>query len=555
MTASGTRRVYAPLGHAGRVVATAKPPYPGGVELPFEERTLPRMLERQADRFGDKPLVRFPGWERSYVGARDAASCFAGTLAKAGVGPGDRIAIMCGNRRELLDAVFGCAWLGAIAVPMNTALRGAELAHVLGNSDPKILVVDSALVQHLEFVEAPPSSLERIWSVGGAAEPCWADLPLDPFPDAGAHVDPHPVRPGDPFAILFTSGTTGPAKGVCCPHAQFYWWGRLTGSHLGVSECDVLYTVLPLFHTNALNTLFQALLAGATYAVGERFSASGFWRELREAEATVTYLLGAMVHILLERPPSPDDTAHRTRVALAPATPAEDAQRFEERFGVRLVDGYGSTETNLVLCNTIGGHVPGALGRVVQGFEARVFDDEDVEVPAGSPGELVVRHREPFSVATGYFGLPEATAQAWRNLWFHTGDRVVREADGVFRFLDRQGNAIRRRGENISSWEVEQALLTHLDVALVAVVPVPAEVGEDDVLAFVVPRAGATIDPIELLRHCEPRLAYFAIPRYLEFCPDLPLTENGKVRKQVLRERGVAATTWDREQAGYTVVR
>ena len=525
------------------------------MELPFEERTLPRMLERQADRLGDKPLVRFPGGERSYEGARDAAARFAGTLAAAGVGPGDRVAIMCGNRGELLDSVLGCAWLGAIAVPLNTALRGAQLAHALGNSDPKILVADSGLVRQLELVEAPPRALERIWSVGGPAERRWADVPLDPFPRGGDPVGPRPVRPGDTFAILYTSGTTGPAKGVCCPHGQFYWWGRLTGGHLGVSERDVLYSVLPLFHTNALNTLFQALLAGATYVVGERFSASGFWRELHDADATVTYLLGAMVHILLERPASPDETAHRTRVALAPGTPAEDVARFEERFGVRLVDGYGSTETNLVLCNTIGGHAPGALGRVVEGFEAKVVDEEDVEVPPDTPGELVVRHHEPFSVATGYFGLPELTTGAWRNLWFHTGDRVVRTADGVFHFLDRPKDSIRRRGENISSWEVEQALLTHPDVALAAVVPVPAEVGEDEVMAFVVPRGGARLDPEELLRHCEPRLAYFALPRYVELRQELPLTESGKVRKQVLREQGVGAATWDREEAGYIVAR
>ncbi|MBA2383781.1 MAG: AMP-binding protein [Actinobacteria bacterium] len=538
MTASGTRRVY-----------------PGGVELPFEERTLPRLLERQAERHGERPLLRFPGGERSYAGTRDAAARFAGRLAAAGVRPGDRVALMCGNRGELLDIVLGCAWLGAIAVPLNTALRGAQLEHVLGNADPRILVFESTLVRHLELVGAPPPALERIWVVGEAAEPRWADVPQSPFPDPGDPADPHPVRPGDTFAILYTSGTTGPAKGVCCPHAQFYWWGRLTAGHLAVSERDVLYSVLPLFHTNALNTVFQALLTGSTYAVGARFSASGFWRELRESGATVTYLLGTMAHILLDRPPSPGDTAHRTRIALSPATPAGLATRFAERFGVHLVDGYGSTETNFVLCNTIGGHVPGSLGRVVDGFEATVVDAEDVEVPAGTPGELIVRHREPFSIATGYFRMPEETAAAWRNLWFHTGDRVVREPDGVFHFLDRRQDAIRRRGENISSWEVEQALLGHDDVALAAVVPVPSGLGDDEVLAFVVPREGARPDPIELVRHCESRLAYFAIPRYLELVPDLPLTGNGKVRKRLLRERGLGDATWDREAAGYVITR
>ena len=524
------------------------------MDVPFEDRTLPRLLERQAERFGDRRLVSFGGTERSYLETRAATARAAGALGAAGVGPGARVAIMCGNRVELLDTVLGCGWLGATAVPVNTALRGPQLAHVLANADPTILVADASL--RAEALDSPPPpSLERIWTLGDLVDPPWPAVSHERFPAGGEPVDPHPARPGDTLAILYTSGTTGPAKGVCCPHAQFYWWGVLTGTHLGLREGDVLYTVLPLSHTNALNTFFQALLAGATYVVGERFSASGFWRELREADATVTYLLGAMVHILLERPPSPDDTAHRTRVVLAPATPAEQAARFTERFGVRVVDGYGSTETNLVLCNTIAGHVPGALGRIVDGFEAKVVDEEDVEVPAGTPGELVIRHREPFSVATGYYRLPEETARAWRNLWFHTGDRVVRDPNGVFHFVDRQKDAIRRRGENVSSWEVEQALLSHPDVALAAVVPVPAEVGEDEVMAFVVLQVGSNPAPADLIRHCEPRLAYFAIPRYVEFCAELPLTESGKVRKQVLRQRGVGGSTWDREAAGYVLSR
>ena len=524
------------------------------MDLPFEERTLPRMLERQAARFGDRPLVRIGGRQRSYSETCAAAARFGGTLAAAGVRPGERVALMCGNTPELLETVLGCAWLGAIAVPINTSLRGAQLAHVLANADPRILVAEPAALRHLSLVDVP-HGLEHVWVPGETPERPWPEIPLEPFPEAGSALEAAPVRPGDTLAILYTSGTTGPSKGVCCPHAQFYWWGVLTGRHLGIGEGDVLYSVLPLFHTNALNTFFQALLAGGTYVVGERFSASGFWRELRGAEATVTYLLGTMAHILLERPSTPDDRAHRARIALSPATPAGHVARFEERFGIQLIDGYGSTETNLVLCNTVGGYAPGTLGRVVDGFDAKVVDREDLDVPVGTPGELVIRHREPFSVATGYFGQPEETAATWRNLWFHTGDRVLRDAEGLFHFVDRQKDTIRRRGENISAWEVEQALLSHPDVALAAVVPVPAEVGEDDVLAFVVARRGASPEPVELVRHCEPRLAYFAVPRYLELVDELPLTETGKVRKQLLRERGLRETTWDREAAGYVLTR
>jgi crotonobetaine/carnitine-CoA ligase len=189
------------------------------------------------------------------------------------------------------------------------------------------------------------------------------------------------------------------------------------------------------------------------------------------------------------------------------------------------------------------------------GFDARVVDEDDEEVPTGTPGELVMRAEHPFAFATGYWRMPEATVQAWRNLWFHSGDRVVRDADGYFRFLDRLHDAIRRRGENVSAWEVEQVLLHHPDVETAAVVPVPSELGEDDVMAFVVPSSGRTIDPVELVSFCEPRLAYFAIPRYVDVVAELPLTENGKVRKFLLRERGVTSSTWDRERAGVEVRR
>jgi carnitine-CoA ligase len=228
---------------------------------------------------------------------------------------------------------------------------------------------------------------------------------------------------------------------------------------------------------------------------------------------------------------------------------------FRERFGVALVDAYGSTETNAVIASPPEEQRPGTMGRLAPDFEARVVDDEDNDVPDGTPGELVLRHREPYAFASGYFGMPEQTVEAWRNLWLHTGDRVVRDADGYYRFLDRTKDAIRRRGENISSWEVEQVLQSHPDVAAAAVVPVPSALGDDEVMAFVVRRQGAALDPVELVLHCEPRLAYFAVPRYLEFVDELPLTESGKVQKFALRARGVGSTTWDREAAGYVLER
>jgi crotonobetaine/carnitine-CoA ligase len=221
-----------------------------------------------------------------------------------------------------------------------------------------------------------------------------------------------------------------------------------------------------------------------------------------------------------------------------------------------VVEGYGSTETSMPFCNRIDGdYWPAKMGKVLPGFEARVVDEDDVEVPPGTPGELVLRADAPFAFAQGYWRMPDKTVEAWRNLWFHSGDRVVRDEDGVYTFLDRLKDAIRRRGENISSLEVEQVLLSHPDVAQATVVPVPSELSEDEVMAVIVLRPGAEPDPEAIVHWCEPRLAYFAIPRYLDFVDELPLTENGKVRKFVLRERGVTSTTWDREAAGVQLSR
>jgi crotonobetaine/carnitine-CoA ligase len=416
-----------------------------------------------------------------------------------------------------------------------------------------VVAAEAQLLDRVVAVTRPAEVL-RLWRIGPGPEASWGHLASTPFPGESDAFEPTPTRAGDPLAILYTSGTTGPSKGVVCPNAQFYWWGANVGAWLDLTQDDVLYTCLPLFHTNALNAFVQALLHGARFTLGPRFSASRFWQRVQAADATVTYLLGAMVSILAAREPGPDDRSHRVRVALAPATPADLWHVFRARFGVDIVDGHGMTETNAVIGPRNGEQRTGWMGRVMPGFEAQVVDDDDVPVPDGTAGELVMRAAEPYAFASGYWRMPEATVAAWRNLWFHSGDRVVAD-DGWLRFLDRMKDAIRRRGENVSAWEVEQVLLQHRHIESVAVIPVPSELGEDDVMACIVPCAGVSVDPTELVQYCEPRLPYFAVPRYVEIFEELPLTENGKIQKFVLRERGVTAATWDRDAAGITVKR
>jgi carnitine-CoA ligase len=514
--------------------------------FPAAARTLPTMLQHQARRYADQALFVAGDVSWSYREALHVAACFAGTLAAAGIRPGDRVALMCGNRAEFMEAFLGCAWLGAVAVPINVAARGPQLEHFLRNSGARLLMIEAELLEALAVVDVGRLALERIWLIDDAATATFDRLPTTSVPPRAGPVSPGAADPAQILAILYTSGTTGPSKGVCCPHAQYFWWGLNGVRNLEIREGDVLATTLPLFHTNALGTFHQALLSGSTLVAEPRFSASRFWQRLLERRATLTYVLGAMVPILLAREPCREEQDHTVRSALAPGVPANLHAAFEQRSGIKLIDGYGSTETNFVVGSTAAGRRPGSMGTVRHGFEARVLGDDGGEAPPDQAGELVVRSDEKLAFATGYFGMPAETAEAFRNGWFHTGDRVVRDGDGYYRFVDRMKDAIRRRGENISSFEVEQVLLSHADVANAAAFPVPSELAEDEVMAAIVRRPGSALTEAALCEFCRPRLASFALPRFVEFVDALPTTASGKVQKYRLRDRGVTANTWDR---------
>ncbi|MDM0018484.1 ATP-dependent acyl-CoA ligase [Variovorax saccharolyticus] len=516
--------------------------------LPAAQRTLPAMLQRQSAQFAQRPLLKVAGRSWSHADAAEAAARQASALAQSGVARGDRVALMSGNCIEFLEVFLGAGWLGAVTVPVNTASMGPQVEYFLSNSEAKLLVIEAELLERLRTADLARTALREIWVIGEAKSP-WqppAGIRLVPYRQGTGPIAPAAVQPGDPLAILYTSGTTGPAKGVVCPHAQYFWWGVNSAEVLGVGADDVLCTTLPLFHINALNTFSQAALTGAEVVFESRFSASGFWPSMRASGATVVYLLGAMVPILLAQPEGPGEREHRVRTGLGPGVPAAAGQAFLARTGVRLLEGYGSTETNFAIATAPDSPRGGVMGWLRPGFQARVADADDAELPAGEAGELLLRAEEPYAFASGYFNMPEKTVEAWRNLWFHTGDRVLREPDGAFRFVDRIKDAIRRRGENISSFEVEQVLLSHPAVAACAVYPVGSELAEDEVMAALVARDGRVIEPAELMRFCESRLPYFAVPRYVDLLDDLPRTENGKVQKYKLRERGVSAATWDR---------
>jgi crotonobetaine/carnitine-CoA ligase len=511
-------------------------PFNGWRGVRPEGRTLPELLLRRAASDPGRRLVLAPGVSRTAEETVAAAGSTAAALHARGVMRGDRVAVIGPNSLGLLDLLLGCAWLGAALVPLNPDLTGAQLAAMVDRADVRAVVVDGA-----------PSPVHGTPPARWALDEVLAD-------DVGYRA-PEGIRPEEPLTVLHTSGTTGVPKGVCCPHSQFFWWGILTAELLDVTAEDVLWTCLPMSHTNALNTFFQALVTGATFAIGPRFSVRRFWAGADAVRATVIYLLGAMVPMLQSAPPSGVDLGHRVRVALAPGSPGGQAARFEERFGVRLVEAYGSTETNCIIGAPVDAQRPGWMGTVREGFDASVLSLEGAVVPDGQPGELVVRSRIPGSFASGYLGPPPGGVLTPAQAWVRTGDRVIRDDGGWYRFVDRVSDVIRRRGENISATEVERAILEHPGVSAVAVYPLPSELAEDEVAAAVVVVAGASVDPVTLIEHCRTRVAYFAVPRFFRFVGSLPLTANGKVRRSELVTEGRAEGIWDRDHHGIEVRR
>ena len=535
--------------------------------VPRAERTLLHALRGWARERPDGVFLDFEDGPPLTFGGLDRRSdAMAAGLARRGVGTGERVFALLRNRPELLVAMFAAHKLGALFVPVNTELRGAFLEHQLRNADPAVVLVEGDLLAAFADVTAPG---HRVTAVGVAGEPGarpavfggaeHLDLPaLEAEPVAG--LSGREPGPAEIACIMYTSGTTGPSKGVLMPHAHLWTFAHGSRRALRLTPADRYYICMPLFHANALlMQLGGTLLAGASAYVVRRFSPARWLDDVRRSGATVTNGLGVIPEFIFRTPPTPHDRDHRLRVMMAVPIAAEWGAAFQERFGVPFLQGYGMTECNIP-CYTDPAEPsePGCAGAALPEFELQVVDPEtDEPRPAGAVGEIVVRPREPAAFMAGYFRAPEKTVEAWRNLWFHTGDAGWLDDRGRLHFVDRIKDCIRRRGENISSFEVEQCLNAHPAVAESAVVgvKVAGAGGEDEVLAVVTPRAGAALDPAALLDWCVPRMPRFAVPRFVLAAERLDKTATGKILKQGYKEPEVVAGAWDREAAGYIVPR
>jgi crotonobetaine/carnitine-CoA ligase len=513
-----------------------------------DRRTVPGSLQLAAELAAGKHVLHIFG-NRAYTAEEliDRCARCATVLTDLGAKAGERVAIMLTNRIEFIDAFFGVGRIGGISVPLNISLRGPMLEHQLRETAPVVVVVEAAMLDVMRPALSAIGSCARILLVGATTPP------TDCVDYAGA-VAAAPVAPAaavdrrEVAAILYTSGTTGPSKGVIHTHNSLVAFSEKSSWLAGFTGTDVAFTCLPFFHANAIaSTLLPMLRLGATAVIAERFSASTYWNDVRAVGATAINLLGSMVPILWNAPASPQDSANTVRVAVSVPTPTADIyRRFEQRFGLRVVSLYGSTDATVVVGTPPGepGR-PGYCGKAHPDFECRVVDDDDSDVTPGVPGEMVIRPRVPDSMMQGYWANPAATVETWRNLWFHTGDILIMDDDGWFRFIDRKKDALRRFGENISSFEVESVVLMHPQIAEAAVYAVPSELSEDEVMVAVVAEPGQLVDVADLARHCEQLLPYYAVPRYIDIRAALPKTANEKVRKDVLRAEGVTPDTVD----------
>jgi crotonobetaine/carnitine-CoA ligase len=525
------------------------------------ETTLFHVLERRLADSGDKPWVLTETRAFTYCDIDRFACQLANGLMQQGVGRGDTVLVMLNNCVEYVALWCALTKIGAIQVPVNCHYKGHLLAHLISDSRARLIIADLEFLPRLEAVatDTPGLSTVVVYGAGPSVSSTTGNAQIVPFADVvthTAHFTAVPLAPWDQIAVMYTSGTTGPSKGVVVNHGHAFEYARGVIDMLELKPSDVYYAPLPLFHiAGQWAVIYTAAIAGATAVLPDTFSPSRYWSVCRQHTVTCSFLLGAMANLLYRQPPMPDDAANPLeRVLVVPLIP--EVEDFKRRFSLLVSTTWGGTEMN---CPTRSGfQLPNArtCGRVESAlYDVRIVDENDNPLPPGTPGEAVVRPKKPWMVMDGYWNHPEWTVRAWRNLWLHTGDMLVEDSEGSLYFVDRLKDCIRRRGENISSMEVEQEINAHPDVLEAAVIPVAAEVTEQEVMAVIVPKPGHSITTESLIAFLGARLPYFMVPRYLELVNELPKTPTGKVQKFALRERGVTASTWDRIAAGIKLER
>jgi crotonobetaine/carnitine-CoA ligase len=519
------------------------------------------LIRQRAKMLGAKIFLRFKEQTYTYDQIDRLSNRCANAYLLLGIEKNDKVSIMLPNCPEFIHLWFGAAKIGAVEVPINISYKGEFLRHIIDQSDSKVLVIAQEFLERVQLIQDDLKKLRHIIVLGKMPKQGINGLQIpvmtyeEFFEASEAPVDTE-IAPSDPHCIIYTSGTTGLSKGALNPHKMWIVVAQKMLECREGTKDDIFYTFLPLYHMNAqILTTITAMLAKAEMVLSDKFSASRFWDEIRHYGATQFNYLGAVIPILAKQPERPDDRDNPVRIALGAGCPPAVMEQVERRFGITCMEGFGMTEIGIPIHVRSNDRRPGSCGKPLDAYDIELVDDEDNPVPVGEPGEILFRPKEPFTMMLEYYNMPEKTLEACRNLWFHTGDLAKRDADGYYYFVDRKKDALRRRGENISSFEVERAINTHPSVLESAAVAVKSELAEDEVKICVVLKPGGTLSPEELIRHANDRMPYFAVPRYVEFLDSLPKTATERTQKYLLKQAGVTPNTWDREKAGVQVTR
>lgn len=530
------------------------------VWTPGNMDTVTNVLSRAVEQSPDTVFLDFAGDMYTYSQVWNLSLRRAAGLERLGVGPGQTVVCILDNNVDAIVSWIAANFLGAVWVPVNTALKGEYLRHQISDAAAAVVVAESDYAQRILDIAQELPDLKHLVVRGTVPESSTLSVAsLDALTPERGLAQPVSPAPRDLAMLIYTSGTTGPSKGCMISHN--YICNVAKNTAVMRDPAFTLWTPLPLFHLNAAGTSVLATAVNqSTVSIAERFSLSGFWPEIKRSGAQQISILGIMITLIAKMPDTPEMTecfGQIQKVNGAPWTP-ELIATWQERFGVRDAGNavFGLTEASFITSNPQGLAAPlGASGRRNEDFDVRIVDDNDNEVPDGQAGEIIVRPRKPHVMFEEYWRRPEATMAVLRNLWFHTGDIGRFDADGWFWFVDRKKDYLRRRGENISSYELERTFRTHPDIADVAVHAVPSDLTEDDVKVTAVRRDGTRLTEEQLCRWCLDKLPYFAVPRYIEFRSELPRNATGKVLKQQLRDEGITGDTWDIESSDIQVVK
>jgi len=530
------------------------------IDFPLEERVLAHLLRTAATAQPDHPFILHRDETYTYADVERMTNALAAGLRGFGVTRGSRVALLLDNSPRYILTLFAVAKLGALNVPINTASRGDLLRYYLTDAECTHAVVQDTYRGVLAEAwpeMAIPVATVRSEGTAASAGATWDDLLADGHRAREGGVD-HVAQAWEPWLILYTSGTTGPSKGSVCPQAHSLTIGRTQATRMDLTPQDRMYTCLPLFHGNALNySTLTALWGRSTIALETRFSASRFWPDIHRYRATQFNAMMIVTSILEKQPVTDLERDNPVRIAVL-VPPPSNRRELEARWGLSILSQYAMSEACPLSVLGAGEAYdkPRTSGRVAPNIELRIVDENDIEVPRGAAGEVVIRTREPWTMMTRYYNKPEATANVFRNLWFHTGDRAYLDPDGYLFFVDRVKDAIRRRGENISAYEIELVLKGHAGITEVAAVPAPSDLGEDEVVVFVV-RADPALTERDVVLYAVANMAYYMVPRYVQFVTELPKTPSEKVSKVPLRETAKTSykSMWDREAHGLAVDR